>query len=290
MHGLPRLNNNSPGERARTQYFPSYGSLAATARDHVYFPSAAGHIYTCPYICTDLCAPFTAVILLTACGGTFEVEIAGCVHTQAAATLKSVPRRVKCRNVELVIVHLNPLHPDYRTIQRIYGPGLYRLERSAYSHLDAGLRAAYDGTLGTADAKTLFDAVVAATIMQLPRSSASDPRADALIGALRQNPHRSLQSLAVEFHLSYAAMSRAFTAATGISFRQYQLWRKLENIRYVYRPDKSLTEMAHDAGFSDLAHMTRVFQRAYGAPPSYFLRNSSVTRFPPSYRPARKQA
>ena len=51
----------------------------------------------------------------------------------------------------------------------------------------------------------------------------------------------------------------------GLQFRTYLLWRRLTLAVNEIVSGTSLTEAAHEAGFSDSAHFSRTFLRMFGA-------------------------
>jgi len=285
---------------------PAYGALAHLASDNLYFGGHGGCLYTCPYIHTPCCAPHSAAIFLSACGNNFSVRFPGSdiARVERAAALSCAPRSLSAIGVKMIIVHVSPLHPAYRALQGIARPGLLSLDRERFAALDVQLDLAFRGALSPFEASHLYDRILDLAYGALPRPKPADMRAQQWIATLRLDPHLSLRKLANESGLSYQHMSRIFGEALGLPLRQFQLWKKLDRVRRVYGDHDNLTDVAHAAGFSDLAHMTRVFQRNYGAPPSYFFRNpnvrifgarpdtrdSSVTHHKPSAAPALDRA
>jgi AraC-like DNA-binding protein len=49
----------------------------------------------------------------------------------------------------------------------------------------------------------------------------------------------------------------------------------LTDLRFV---DRSISRIAHDAGFNDISHFNRSFRRAYGASPSDVQREAPRSR------------
>jgi AraC-like DNA-binding protein len=62
-------------------------------------------------------------------------------------------------------------------------------------------------------------------------------------------------------------LARQFRAAHGTSPYRYLLMRRLEWARERILAGETLAGVAHDAGFADQAHFTRVFHAAVGLPP-----------------------
>lgn len=59
-----------------------------------------------------------------------------------------------------------------------------------------------------------------------------------------------------------------FIEETGIRFRPYVLWLRIEVALTAYTTRKSLTEASHAGGFADSAHFSRTFKRMFGFAPS----------------------
>lgn len=66
--------------------------------------------------------------------------------------------------------------------------------------------------------------------------------------------------------LSPSRLRHLFVEQTGLAFRTYLLWLRLNRALEVYSSGRSLTEAAHAAGFADSAHLSRVFRRTFGLP------------------------
>ena len=71
--------------------------------------------------------------------------------------------------------------------------------------------------------------------------------------------------------LYWSPRSRSFSSIwlleeTGLPFRTYVLWRRLMKAVEIRAAGESLTEAAHQAGFSDSAHFSRTFLRMFGVP------------------------
>jgi AraC-like DNA-binding protein len=88
---------------------------------------------------------------------------------------------------------------------------------------------------------------------------------------LEQNPMYPLDELADAVGLSYDRMSHLFSATMGLPLRSYQLSRKVNAAAQLAYSGLSLTEVAHEAGFSDSSHFSRVWLKAFGASPSFFF-------------------
>ncbi len=83
-----------------------------------------------------------------------------------------------------------------------------------------------------------------------------------------------LHELAELVGLSQSYFSSAFKASTGVAPHQWQTQARVERIKLMLlSPGVSLTEVAINGGFSDQAHMTRVFKRYAGMTPAAWVRS-----------------
>jgi AraC-like DNA-binding protein len=65
-------------------------------------------------------------------------------------------------------------------------------------------------------------------------------------------------------------LCRQFRIAFGTSPHRYLLMRRLDLARDAIHQEHPLAEVAHDAGFADQAHFTRVFRSAFGLTPARY--------------------
>ena len=113
-------------------------------------------------------------------------------------------------------------------------------------------------------------------------SAALDKRISQSIERLRTGTgnHVSVGEIAANAALSESRFSHLFTEQVGVSVRRYQLWIRLRDAIHMLANGTSLTDTAHEAGFSDSAHFTRTFRQMLGIAPSALLKHSSLFVFP----------
>ena len=98
-----------------------------------------------------------------------------------------------------------------------------------------------------------------------------DSRIGAVLEVLHGRQGRPIPAVVLAAHvgLSSGRLSRLFRAATGMPIRRYVLWLRLRAaLGALQSGDRTLSEAAHEAGFSDAAHLTRTFRRMFGIAPS----------------------
>lgn len=94
----------------------------------------------------------------------------------------------------------------------------------------------------------------------------SDPRIEKLMPwvAARLEEPVTLVEVAEFVELSPGRTRHLFVQQTGLPFRTWLLWLRLESATKRFAAGASLTEAAHGAGFADSAHLSRTFRRMFG--------------------------
>jgi AraC-like DNA-binding protein len=78
----------------------------------------------------------------------------------------------------------------------------------------------------------------------------------------------SLADLARRAGLSPSRFRRVFVTATGVPLRRYRIWAAMGMAMRIIARGRSLTEAAHEAGFSSSAHFSSAFRDMFGMAPS----------------------
>ena len=81
----------------------------------------------------------------------------------------------------------------------------------------------------------------------------------------------SLDDVAATVFLSPSRFAHLFKQQVGLPFRRYMLWRKLSRAMLVIGREGSIARAAHEADFSDAAHLTRTFYQMVGLAPSVWM-------------------
>jgi AraC-like DNA-binding protein len=111
-----------------------------------------------------------------------------------------------------------------------------------------------------------------------PASPLSEPVISALayLDAALDHPPRLVHA-ARAAHISPSRLTHLFSEQVGIPFRRFVLWLRLRRAaEHVWRT-RSLTEAAHAAGFSDLAHFSRVCRATFGVAPTGLLAMAPIS-------------
>ncbi len=86
----------------------------------------------------------------------------------------------------------------------------------------------------------------------------------------------SAAGFADRFGLSPSRFSQRFTREVGLPLRSYRRWARMLHAVEALAEGASLTVAAHDAGFTDSAHLTHTFRDYFGLAPTDLL---ASTRF-----------
>ena len=89
---------------------------------------------------------------------------------------------------------------------------------------------------------------------------------------IRDSPHRNVPAaeLAQAAFVSERTLREQFRRRLGVTPHQYQIDLKIRLVQVMLRdfPELPLREVAHSFGFCDEFHLSRVFKRQVGVPPS----------------------
>jgi AraC-like DNA-binding protein len=107
-----------------------------------------------------------------------------------------------------------------------------------------------------------------------PPARSVDPRVGRAIELMRSrlDASISLAQAAAAAHLSPSRFRHLFVAQTGVSFRAYLLWARVNAAMSAGMGGQSWTEAAQAAGFADSAHLSRTCRRMFGIAPAMLLR------------------
>ncbi len=111
-----------------------------------------------------------------------------------------------------------------------------------------------------------------------PCTGRSDPRVDRALKALQRGAHlgASCGTVAASVGLSASRFMHLFREHTGVPFRRYRLWARLNVAVRAFAAGANLSTAALDSGFATPSHLSDVFRQMFGVPPSV-LRGLRVT-------------
>ncbi len=178
-----------------------------------------------------------------------------------------------CRST-LCVIFVEPEGVYGRALRaRYHGPLATDLPLNQAREANGRLAAAY--AQGSSNARLLQSAhsvLDNLTAVHAPLSS-PDSRVTAAMQWIREHLSDaiSLEDAAASVHLSPSRFRHLFVAQTGISFRAYLRWARVEAAVGAAFAGKTWTEAAQDAGFTDSAHLSRTCRQMFGMNPSMLV-------------------
>ncbi len=164
--------------------------------------------------------------------------------------------------------------PDSRAgrlaLDRLGKETLVPLTTDEVHRLAAPLAAAYAAEASESDIASICRRIVAELTGADPRQGAQDVRVQRAIRMIKERLDEplTLPELASGCGLSPGRLRHLFVQETGVSFRAFLLWERLNRALSLAMKGASLTEAAHAANFADSAHLTRTCRRMFGFAPT----------------------
>jgi AraC-like DNA-binding protein len=221
-----------------------------------------------------------AVQLVLGLDGAFEVWAGTVKHDGLAAIIApNHPHRFKGKGRRHAVLLLDPELSAYASIIGAMGKesGVTMLDPSPVERELQG----FLSSLHSPPECTIVKDLCEKTFRRLSRAGLEEtPDTDARISAAKsfisRAPDRKapIAVVAREVGLSEGRLIHLFKEHTGIPIRRYILWLRLIEAVERAMGSVSLTVAAHDAGFSDSAHLSRTFKRMFGITPSFLFKNS----------------
>ena len=194
----------------------------------------------------------------------------------AAVVAARQPHAFEARGEFVGLIFVEPESREGRTLhQRSLGEGILPLAEGTLDNELEALVLAYNRTAPDPEIIICARAVIAklAATGSAP-IAALDERIEHAVELIRgrlDEPVR-LAQIADAVFLSPDRFRHLFIEETGIRFRPYVLWLRIELALAAYAAGKSLTEASHAGGFADSAHFSRTFRRMFGIAPASLQR------------------
>lgn len=220
------------------------------------------------------------VLFISAYAEPFSVDF-GNQRVEARALLAGplLRRKIIAEGAGLVGFYIMPESPLYAYLVNTLPPSGFRpVYRGLMDAVNAELMALYEGRADV-DQTLAVSAHIHKLLAPGSAVGSAKPSAAELTALIRSDPAISLRQLAERNGVSYTRMSRVFTQNVGLSFREYKNWLKHLSVVRLMDTGMSLTEVAQEAGFADLAQFTRIYKRWYGNPPSYVRQQKNIKVF-----------
>lgn len=185
----------------------------------------------------------------------------------AAIVAAHEPHAFKAPGQLVALVFAEPESLEGRRLRERFPEGIAPLDAMALATETAQLAAAYARGAADSDIVACAQAVIGKLASVQPGAPRSlDKRIERAIDIVRQRLGETVMmtEVADAVHLSPERFRHLFLQETGVRFRPYVLWLRLETAVAAYASGSSLTEASHAAGFADSAHFSRTFKRMFG--------------------------
>ena len=137
----------------------------------------------------------------------------------------------------------------------------------------------------SSDAQELIAVVVQSILSNCDEPAPLDERILLVLTKMKQRPlmklSHPLSELAQQANLSQSRLRHLFRKELGVPLQQYWIGYRLFTAIQQMRLGESLTDVAHNAGFSDLSHFSRAFRASFGIPPSFAKKDSHFVQASP---------
>jgi AraC family transcriptional regulator len=171
------------------------------------------------------------------------------------------------RDQRVAQLFVEPESRDGRGLQlRHRRQGIAPLEPALLGRVLATLVQAYEERADDSTLKSLAQDAIGVLAETAGCDSALDSRIARAVERVRGRLDQriTLGDIATAAHLSPERFRHLFVEQTGVRFRAYVLWLRLEVALGKYVAGASLTDAAHAGGFADSAHLSRTFRQMFG--------------------------
>lgn len=236
-------------------------------------------IYTSPqFVGDESCRPSCVIIVGT--GGDVEIESAGFKYTGRAFLIGSnISRTLTANSTGHYSLNIDPISPFSRTLRNLSeSHGVMNLHSRLTDTVLECARMSVENTPACAHMFEYSQTILTHLFPELGAVKSLDMRIDKVASWLQTNvpPTAELKKLSDLCGLSESRLAHLFTEEVGISIRQYLLWTKMRYAAELFVRRKTLSEVAHEIGFSDSSHLSRTFTRYFALTPSYLANGKMV--------------
>ncbi|MDB5822966.1 MAG: AraC family transcriptional regulator [Herminiimonas sp.] len=220
---------------------------------------------------TDFHAHHAIQITLTLSGGTVRFRRPGqeWIGYKAAITAAHQSHAFEARGELVALIFAEPESREGRVLRERYPEGIQSLAPETFAPEAAALVADWQAGASEEALATRARAITASLSgSEAPPSTPLDKRIARAIDVVRERLGETITmaEVAESVHLSAERFRHLFLQETGIRFRPYILWLRLEIAIAAHASGQNLTEASHAGGFADSAHFSRTFKRMFGVP------------------------
>ena len=208
-----------------------------------------------------------AVQLTLSLEGRIQVHTGAGRKTCEAAIIPSrEPHAIQAAKRRVLLLYLDPTAEIGKRVSRsCSGQGVRTMEARAVTACAADIARDLEAIHATGSA-TLVHRLVALLVPNTDTAPPIDPRVRQVLSLLDDGERGAvrLPDLAAEVALSPDRLRHLFSAQLGISIRSYRSWARIRRAVTLLTRSGSLTEVAHEAGFADAAHLSNAFRDMFG--------------------------
>ncbi|ATU63648.1 hypothetical protein CPZ87_03270 [Piscinibacter gummiphilus] len=132
------------------------------------------------------------------------------------------------------------------------------------------------GRMPRGEADALHVRVLELAMQRVPPVPPLDPRIRQVMRRMREEPGLPVADLAAAVDLSADWLRRLFAAEAGLPLGRYEMTLRLQTAAAHLHLGVSLTQVAANAGFADLAHFSKFWKLHYGFAPRRAFAGSEV--------------
>jgi len=198
----------------------------------------------------------------------------GKANYSAAIIPSGLAHQVDGNGAGVVTLRLNPDTPEaLRLISSYSNHQIVSLRMNAVRGTLPRLRQYLDQGCSAEEAAESLTEVLGALTSASCCNLSFDSRIAHILEHLQSVPgnHMTAHEAAAFINLSADRFMHLFREQVGLSFRRYQLGLRFRAALREMTPEKSLTDVAHNVGFADAAHLTRTARLMLGHAPSSLL-------------------
>jgi AraC family transcriptional regulator len=202
----------------------------------------------------------------------FQGTSGGWKSYAAALVATHLPHAFEARGQLVAQIFVEPESREGRRLQKRQAePSIVALRADALHLQAAALAAAYNRRAADSILIDLARNTIAALSGNVAETvTQPDPRIARALELIRARLGDAipLRAMATATHLSADRFRHLFMQETGVGFRAYLLWLRLESALAAFVGGATLTEAAYIGGFADSAHFSRTFRRMFGIAPA----------------------
>jgi AraC-like DNA-binding protein len=221
--------------------------------------------------------------VLIACRAPFQLEIGDDppLTAQVALIAPKVPRRrLIAVDSDVVIFDIPIQSPEFLALAPLMRAAPVQVfDAARVDELRPALLRTLGGGASCAEVGALFTAVARSLSGIEPRPRALDPRIEKAMQLIATLPlaEVELAQLAGRLHLSPSRLRHLFKDELGSTVSHYARWLAVWRAVALWTQGKALTQIAHEVGFYDLAHLDHAFVELFGLNPSTIIDHRNVT-------------